>query len=126
MCENCVQRAADIDPRLIKIMDQIEPEFRALASKMQELFKELTPMTIKNIDGEETEIPEELKNEFEKRHAYFARTMGMAAAFGWFSAIDAESTQDIIQHVPPIMQTIQSTLNDGNAYRKVCINGVKH
>lgn len=117
MCEKCLERAMAVDPKLISFMKEIEPEYHALQNKLREMMRVLLKSDLVNQDNEPVELNAEEQAQFDLEHGKLQGIIGMAAAIGWFTALECNDTQDAQVHAHAMFQMMQSKLNEGDAYR---------
>lgn len=117
MCDECLKRAMAVDPKLISFMKEIEPEYHALQDKLRDMMKVLLKTEIVDEDDQPAEIAPEHQAQFDQEHAKLQGIIGMAAAVGWFTALECDSKQDTQMHAHPLMSMLQEQINNGDAYR---------
>lgn len=117
MYDECLKRAMAVDPKLISFMKEIEPEYHALQDKLRDMMKVLLKTEIVDEDDQPAEIAPEHQAQFDQEHAKLQGIIGMAAAVGWFTALECEDTHDAQVHAHAMFQMMQSKLNEGDAYR---------
>ena len=129
MCENCIQTAADIDPKLMEMVESIKEDMAALHAKIAPQMREIMTMTVVNIETgktpEETDIPAEVVAEIEAMQTKIAGMMGLSYAAAWFNIRQAtDSTQgNMMGHY--IMERTLKGIEEALAYNYV-VNQVKH
>ena len=117
MCDECLKRAMAVDPKLISFMKEIEPEYHALQAKLRDMMKVLLKTEIVDEDDMPTEVAPEHQAQFDQEHAKLQGIIGMAAAIGWFTALECDDANDAQVHAHAMFQMMQSKLNEGDAYR---------
>ena len=129
MCEKCVQTAAEIDPKLIELVDSIKDELAALHAKIAPQMREITQMVA--INSETGETPEESNMsveaiaEIEAMQDMFAGMMGLSYATAWFNIRKANNPMKSIMMGKAILEFTQRAIEHASAYNYV-VNQVKH
>ena len=117
MCDKCLERAMEVDQKLVDLMKVIEPEYHALQAKIGTKIRELMKVEIVDEDDQEAEVRDEHKAQFEAEQVKLFNIIGMSAALGWFTALECDDQHDTQMHAHAMFQMIQSKLNEGDAYR---------
>ena len=117
MYDECLKRAMAVDPKLISFMKEIEPEYHALQAKLRDMMKVLLKTEIVDEDDMPAEVAPEHQAQFNLEHAKLQGIIGMAAAIGWFTALECDDTNDAQVHAHAMFQMMQSKLDEGDAYR---------
>lgn len=117
MCERCLERAQGINPELIEIMKAVEPEYRELENKLREAFRSITSTEVVDETDTPIDLPKEYQEQFQREQDKLMGILGMAAALGWFTALECDSKQDTQMHAHPLMSMLQEQINNGDAYR---------
>ena len=117
MCEACLEKAMEINPDLIRVMKAVEPEYRELENKLREQFKAITKTEVVDETDTLIDVPQEHQEQFQREQDKLMGILGMAAALGWFTALECDSKQDTQMHAHPLMSMLQEQINNGDAYR---------
>lgn len=117
MCERCLERVMDINPEFIEIMKAVEPEYRELENRLREAFRRITRIEVVDESNTPIELSKEQQEQFQREQDKLMGILGMAAALGWFTALECNSKQDIQMHTHPLMSMLQEQINNGDAYR---------
>ena len=125
MCEECVRKAAEIDPRILKLMADIRPEYEALQAKLSIKMREIMQMQIVDADGDEADVSNEQMAEIKETMAVLGGILGMAYAIGWHTSSTCDGPMDMSMKIGPIMNMISKSVDDGLSYNFV-INQRKH
>ena len=129
MCEECIQTAADIDPKLIELVDSIKDELAALHAKIAPHMRESLQMVA--INAETVETPEEANMsaediaEIEAIQNMFAGIMGLSYAAAWFSIRQTNNPMESTMMGTSILKVTHRAIEDASAYNYVN-NQVKH
>lgn len=121
MCERCIEQAAQINPEFLKLMQELEPEYRALEEKLIPRIKEVFGMTIVDLDGEvdTDDLDPEHLAEVQASIKHLAGVMGMAAMLGWHSVSNVASKEEAMMQMTPMMGALNKAINDSLAYLSV-------
>ena len=129
MCEACIQTAAEIDPKLIELVDSIKDELTALHAKIAPQMREILQMVA--IDAETGETPEEANMsaeeiaEIEAMQNMFAGMMGLSYATAWFNIRKAHNPTGSVILGKTILEFTHKAIEEASAYNYVA-NQVKH
>ena len=129
MCEECIQIAADIDPKLIELVDSIKNELAALHVKIAPHMREIMQMVA--IDAETGETPEEANMpaediaEIEAMQNMFAGMMGLSYATAWFNIRKTSNPMEGHMMGKAILEFTHRAIEEASAYNYV-VNQVKH
>ena len=129
MCEECIQIAADIDPKLMKIVESVMDEMAALHAKIALQMREIMEMTITNADTGETpeegDVPDEVIAEIDAVQTKIAGMMGLTYAAAWFNVRQANSPMEGHMMGESIMKFTHKAIEEASAYNYV-VNQVRH
>lgn len=121
MCERCIEQAAQIDAEFLKLMQELEPEYRALEAKAGPRIREIFKMTLVDEDGEvdtDDVDPEALK-EIRESIAHLSGVMAMASLVGWHAVSNVVSKEEAMMQMTPMMGALNKAINDSIAYLSV-------
>jgi len=126
MCDDRVRRAAQIDPRLIKLMEDIKPLYQAMQALLADSMKDIVEMDIIDEDGEElTDVDPDHEEEIKCAMLQIAAILGMGYAVGWNTAMDSDDLQDLDQKIDPLLSQMNRGFKDGVSYGYV-VHQKKH
>ena len=129
MCEECIQTAAEIDPKLIELVDSIKDELAALHAKIAPQMREILQMVAINAETSETpeeaNMPAEDIAEIEAMQNMFAGMMGLSYATAWFNIRQANNLMESIMMGKTILEFTHRAIEEASAYNYV-VNQVKH
>ena len=129
MCEACAQTAAEIDPKLIELVDSIKDELAALHAKIAPQMREILQMVAINAETgetpEEANMPAEDIAEIEAMQNMFAGMMGLSYAAAWFNIRKARNPMESIMMDKTILEFTHRAIEEASAYNYV-VNQVKH
>ncbi len=129
MCEECIQTAADIDPKLIELVDSIKDELAALHAKIAPQMREITQMDAINAETgetpEEANMPAEDIAEIEAMQNMFAGMMVLSYAIAWFNIRKAHYPMEGHTMGKYILEITHMAIEDASAYNYV-VNQAKH
>ena len=129
MCEECVQTAAEIDPKLIELVDSIKDELAVLHVKIAPHMREIMQMvTINTKTGEtleEANMPAEDIAKLEAMQNMFAGMVGLFYAAAWFNIRQTNSPMESTMMGNSILKVTHRAIEDASAYNYV-VNQVKH
>ena len=129
MCEKCIQTAAEIDPKLIELVDSIKDELAALHVKIAPQMREILQMVA--INAETGETPEESNMsaediaEIEAMQNMFAGMMGLSYATAWFNIRQANNPMESIMMGKTILEFTHRAIEEASAYNYV-VKQAKH
>ncbi len=129
MCEECIQTAADIDPKLIELVDSIKDELAALHVKIAPHMREIMQMVAINAETgetpEEANMPAEDIAEVEAMQDMFAGMVGLSYATAWFNIRKARNPMEGHTMGKYILEITHMAIEDASAYNYV-VNQMKH
>ena len=129
MCEECVQIAADIDPKLMAMVESIKDEMAAMHAKIAPQMREILEMVVTNAETGETpeegDIPAEELAEINTMQNKIAGMMGLSYAAAWFNIRQATDPMQGQMMGNSIMELTLKGVEEGSAYNYV-VNQVKH
>ena len=129
MCEECIQTAADIDPKLIELVDSIKDELAALHAKIAPQMREILQMVAINAETgetpEEANMPAEDIAEIEAMQNMYAGMMGLSYATAWFNIRQAKNSMENTMMGKSILEITNRAIEDASAYNYV-VNQAKH
>lgn len=129
MCEDCIQTAADIDPKLMEMVESIKEDMAALHAKIAPQMREIMQMVVVNTETGET--PEEANMSAEdiaKTEAMqnmFAGMMGLSYATAWFNIRQVNNPMESIMMGKTILEFTHRAIEEASAYNYV-VNQAKH
>ena len=121
MCQKCIEQAAQIDSEFLKLMQELEPEYRALEAKAGPRIREIFKMTLVDEDGEvdtDDVDPEALK-EIRESITHLSGVMAMASLVGWHAVSNVASKEEAMMQMTPMMGALNKAINDSLAYLSV-------
>ena len=119
--DKCLEIAAQIDPEFLKLMNDLEPEYRTLEIKVGERIKTILGMTVVDQDGEvETDDldPEQLE-EVRNNIIRLSGVMGMAALVGWHCVSKVDDRTEAMMLIQPLTEMLNKSINDSLAFNSV-------
>ena len=129
MCEDCIQTAADIDPKLIELVDSIKDELATLHAKIAPQMREIMQMVAINAETgetpEEANMPAEDIAEIEAMQDMYAGMMGLSYATAWFNIRKAHNPMGSVILGKTILEFTHRAIEEASAYNYV-VNQVKH
>ena len=129
MCEECVQIAADIDPKLMAMVESIKDEMAAMHAKIAPQMREILEMVVTNVETGETpeegDIPAEELAEINTMQNKIAGMMGLSYAAAWFNIRQATDPTECNMTGNTIMKLTHKAIEEAAAYNYV-VNQVKH
>ena len=129
MCEECIQTAAEIDPKLIELVDSIKDELAALHVKIAPHMREIMQMVAINAETgetpEEANMPAEDIAEIEAMQDMFAGMMGLSYATAWFNIRQANNPMESIMMGKTILEFTHKAIEEASAYNYV-VNQMRH
>ena len=129
MCEKCTKIAANIDPKLIKMVESIKDEMAAMHAKIAPQMREIMEMVMVNSETgetpEEANMPAEAIAEIDAIQNKIAGMMGLSYAAAWFNI--RQTIDQMETHVTgtSIMNLTLKGVEEALAYNYV-VNQVKH
>lgn len=121
MCQKCIEQAAQIDPEFLKLMQELEPEYRALEAKAGPRIREIFKMTLVDEEGEvDTDDldPEALK-EIRESITHLSGVIAMASLVGWHAVSNVASKEEAMMQMAPMIGALNQAINDSLAYLSV-------
>ena len=121
MYDKYLEIAAQIDPEFLKLMADLEPEYRALEIKVGERIKTILKMTVVDEDGE-VDTDDLNPEQIEVARNGIVRlsgVMGMAALVGWHSVSKADDKAEAMVLMQPLMEMLNGSINDSLAFISV-------
>ena len=129
MCEECIQIAANIDPKLMAMAESITDEMAALHAKIAPQMREILEMAVVNAETGETleegDMPAEAIAEIEAMQTMFAGMMGLSYAVAWLNIRRASDPMETHMMGASILEFTHRAIEDASAYNYVT-NQVKH
>ena len=129
MCEECTQIAADIDPKLMAMVESIKDEMAALHAKIAPQMREILEIVVTNAETGETpeegDMPAEELAEINTMQNKIAGMMGLSYAAAWFNIRQANSPMECNMMSNSIMKLTHKAIEEAAAYNYV-VNQVKH
>ena len=129
MCEKCVQTAAEIDPKLIELVDSIKDELAAIHAKIAPQMREILQMVAINAETgetpEETNMPAENIAEIEAMQNMFAGMMGLSYATAWFNIRQVNNPTESLMMGKSILEFTHRAIEEASAYNYV-VKQTKH
>ena len=129
MCEDCIQTAADIDPKIMEMVESIKEDMAAMHAKITPQMREIMQMVVVNTETgetpEEADIPAEDIAEIEAMQTKIAGMMGLSYAVAWFNIRQATNTTQGHMMGNAIMELTHKAIEEAMAYNYV-VNRVKH
>ena len=129
MCEACIQTAAEIDPKLIELVDSIKDELATIQAKIAPQMREILQMVAINAETgetpEEANMPTEEIAEIEAMQTKIAGMLGMFYATAWFNICKASNTMESIMMGKTILEFTQRAIEEASSYNYV-VNQAKH
>lgn len=129
MCEACAQTAAEIDPKLIELLNSIKDDLAALHDKIAPQMREILQMVAiipeTGETSEEANMPAEDIAEIEATKTKIAGMMGMFYATAWFNIRQASNPMESHMMGKAILEFTHRAIEEASAYNYV-VNQVKH
>ena len=129
MCEDCIQIAADIDPKLMEMVESIKEDMAAMHAKIAPQMREIMQMVVVNTETgetpEEADIPAEVVAEIEAMQTKIAGMMGLSYAAAWFNIRQATDPMQGQMMGNFIMKRTLKGIEEALAYNYV-VNHVRH
>lgn len=129
MCDECIQIAANIDPKLMEMVESIKDEMAALHAKIAPHMREILQMVAINAETgetpEEANMPAEDIAEIEAKQNMLAGIMGLSYATAWFNIRKAHNPTGSVILGKTILEFTQSAIEEATAYNYV-VNQVRH
>ena len=129
MCEECVQIAADIDPKLMAMVESIKDEMAAMHAKIAPQMREILEIVVTNAETGETpeegDIPAEELAEINTIQNKIAGMMGLSYATAWFNIRKARNPMEGLMLDKFILEFTHRAIEEALAYNYVT-NQMKH
>ena len=129
MCEECIQIAANIDPRFMAMVESIKDEMAALHAKIAPQMREILEMVMGNAETGETpeegDMPAEAIAEIEAMQTMFAGMLGLSYAVAWLNIRRASDPMETHMMGNSIMDFTNKGVEEASAYNYV-VKQVKH
>ena len=129
MCEKCVQIAADIDPKLMEMVESIKEDMAAMHAKIAPQMREIMEMVVVNTETgetpEEADMPAEVIAKIDAMQNMIAGMMGLSYAAAWFNIRQATNSMQGQMMGNSIMELTLRGIEEASAYTYVD-NHVKH
>ena len=129
MCEECTKIAADIDPKLLAIMEEVKDDMAALHAKIAPQMREIMQMVVVNAETGETpeegDMSAEAIAETDAIQTMIAGIMGLSYAAAWFNIRQATDPMQGQMMGNSIMNFTHKGIEEASAYNYV-VNQVKH
>lgn len=129
MCEECIKIAANIDLKLLALMESIKNEMDALHAKIAPQMREIIQMVIVNAETGETpeegDMPAEAVAEIDAMQNKITGMMGLSYAAAWFNVRQATSPMEAMMMGNSIMNLTHKAIEEASAYNYV-VNQAKH
>ena len=129
MCEECTQIAADIDTKLMAMVESIKDEMAAMHAKIAPQMREILEIVVTNAETGET--PEEgvmhaaAPAEINTMQNKIAGMMGLSYAAAWFNIRQATDPMQGQMMGNSILELTLKGIEEASAYNYV-VNQVKH
>ena len=129
MCEECVKIAADIDPKLMEMVESIKDEMATMHAKIAPQMREIMQMSVTNAETGETpeegDMPAEELAEINTMQNKIAGMMGLSYAAAWFNIRQASDPMETHMMGNFILELTLKGIEEASAYNYV-VNQVKH
>lgn len=129
MCDECTQTAAEIDPKLMAMVESVKDEMAALHAKIAPQMREIMEMVVFNPETgktpEEANMPAEAVAKIEAMQNKTAGMMGLSYAAAWFNVRQATSPMESHMMGNSIMNLTHKAIEEASAYNYV-VNQAKH
>ena len=121
MCERCIEQAAQIDSKFLKLMQELEPEYRALEAKAGPRIREIFKMTLVDEEGEvdTDDIDPEALKKIRESITHLSGVMAMASLVGWHAVSNVASKKEAMMQMTPMIGALNKAINDSLAYLSV-------
>ena len=121
MCERCIEQAAQIDAEFLKLMQELEPEYRALEAKAGPRIREIFKMTLVDEDGEidTNDVDPEALKKIRESITHLSGVMAMASLVGWHAVSNVASKEEAMMQMTPMIGALNQAINDSLAYLSV-------
>ena len=129
MCEDCIQIAADINPKLMEMVESIKDEMAAMHAKIAPQMREILEIVVTNAEtgetSEEADMPAEVIAEINTMQNMIAGMMGLSYAAAWFNIRQATDPMQGQMMGNFILALTLKGIEEASAYNYV-VNQVKH
>ena len=129
MCDKCIKIAADIDPKLMEMVESIKDEMAALHAKIAPQMREILEIVVTNAETGETpeegDMPAEELAEINTMQNKIAGMMGLSYAAAWFNIRQATDPMQGQMMGNFILELTLKGIEEASAYNYV-VNQVKH
>ena len=129
MCEECIQIVAEIDPKLMEMVESIKDEIAAMHAKIAPQIREIMQMVVVNTETGETpeegDMPAEELAEINTMQNKIAGMMGLSYAAAWFNIRQATDPMQGQMMGNSILELTLKGIKEASAYNYV-VNQVKH
>ena len=129
MCEECTKIAADIDPKLMEMVESIKDEMAAMHAKIAPQMREILEIVVTNTETGETpeegDMPAEELAEINTMQNKIAGMMGLSYAAAWFNIRQATDPMQGQMMGNSILELTLKGIEEASAYNYV-VNQVKH
>ena len=129
MCEECIQIAADIDPKLMKMVESIKNEMAAMHAKIAPQMRQIMQMVVVNRETgetpEEADMPAEDIAEIDAMQNKIAGMIGLSYAAAWFNIRQATDPMQGQMMGNSILELTIKGIEEASAYNYVA-NQAKH
>lgn len=121
MYQKCIEQAAQIDGEFLKLMQELEPEYRALEAKAGPRIREIFNITLVDEDGEvdTDDVPEDILKEIRESITHLSGAMAMASLVGWHAISNVVSKEEAMMQMKPMMDALDKAFHDSFAYLSV-------
>ena len=129
MCEECIQIVAEIDPKLMEMVESIKNEIAAMHAKIAPQMREIMQMVVVNVETgetpEESDMPAEELAEINTMQNKIAGMMGLSYAAAWFNIRQTTDPMQGQMMGNSILELTIKGIEEASAYNYV-VNQVKH
>ena len=129
MCEECIQIAANIDLKLMAMVESIKDEMAALHAKIAPQMREIMQMSAIDVETGETpeegDMPAEVIAEIDALQTMIAGMLGLSYAAAWFNIRQASDPMETHMMSNAIMNFTNKGIQEASAYNYV-VNQIKH
>ena len=129
MCEECTQIAADIDPKLMAMVESIKDEMAALHAKIAPQMREIMQAVVVNTKTGETpeegDMSAETFAEINAIQTMIAGMIGLSYAAAWFNIRQATDQMQDQMMGNSILELTLKGIEEASAYNYV-VNQTKH
>ena len=129
MCEECIQIVAEIDPKLMEMVESIKNEIAAMHAKIAPQMREIMQMVVVNVETgetpEESDMPAEELAEINTMQNKIAGMMGLSYAAAWFNIRQTTDPMQGQMMGNSILELTIKGIEEASAYNYV-VNQAKH